>query len=358
MRLLLAAFGMALLVYVGSMGVMSAVWTASAAVKVSRAVEMSVMALCLVAAIAAADTLVARGLPRVATYALAVVLAGVVGAALGWQVREWSGVSYPQQATWVSSPGLRLLHKVDTALIGSVMAGLATLVHVHRRTALAARRRQHAAEQARVRAQRRTLESQLQALQARVEPMFLFGTLERIRTLYRSEPAAAGAMLEHLIDYLRAALPHLRESTAAVPQELTLVRAWLEIVAPPSQGWRWEVQADPALDDARLPALVLLPLVQCAVTAGGAGPRSLSLSLRSAGEHLQVTLDCVGDAFARDDAAAVLAPIRERLQALHGEHASLEAGARSDGQPGSRARMRLPLERGAAPDIPLAGAAA
>src|SRR5206468_7152836 len=96
--------------------------------------------------------------------------------------------------------------------------------------ALLATARLNAAQVQRAETQRRTLESRLQVLQARVEPQFLFNTLAQVRELYESDPAKGGEMLGNLIVYLRAALPHLRESTSTLGQEMDLVTAYLNIM--------------------------------------------------------------------------------------------------------------------------------
>jgi sensor histidine kinase YesM len=87
-----------------------------------------------------------------------------------------------------------------------------------------------AAELDRVRKSRLALESRLQALQARVEPEFLFRTLSHVRDLYDRDvvlgsPARASKMLDDLIAYLRAAMPHVRDTSSTVAQEVELPRA-------------------------------------------------------------------------------------------------------------------------------------
>ena len=67
-------------------------------------------------------------------------------------------------------------------------------------------------------------------MQARVEPQFLFNTLAQVRQLYDSDAPLAGKMLDDLIAYLRAALPHLRESSSTLGKEAALARAYLDIV--------------------------------------------------------------------------------------------------------------------------------
>ncbi|HZT56352.1 MAG TPA: histidine kinase, partial [Burkholderiaceae bacterium] len=251
----------------------------------------------------------------------------------------------PPGSTHVFNPFHPVLHRLDLMLIGMLVGGLATFVHVNRRTAMTARRRQHEAEQARARARRKTLESQLQALQARVEPMFLFGTLERIRQLYRSDAAAAGAMLEDLIVYLRAALPHLRESSSTVEKEAALAQAWLDIVGRSAQGRRVEFDIAGAAREARLPALVMLPLVQQAVGGVESGALRLRVSVAIVAGRLCIEVSTSGGGFAAGiPGQPLLEQIDERLRALYGAGARFEAGPDGGAALASRAQIELPLE--------------
>ena len=349
--LTLGGLVVAVLVIVGGMGLVGPIWDAPTRTQLTRLVETAVTGVVIFLAVIAADELSDRGAPRAATYAVAVVLAAVCGAVLGWHIRKATGLSFAGPGGGVvAGPMLNIAHRVahhlGLAIVGTIVGGLATFVHVNRRTALAARRRQHEAERARARARRRTLESQLQALQARVEPMFLFDTLEHIRTLYRVDAAAAGAMLEDLIVYLHAALPHLRESSSTVGQEFKLACSWLDILGRTAQ--RWEVTVDVADDvrDAHMPALVLLPLVQRAVTDVATGHTRLGLSARATAGCLTLEVSTSGEAFG-DGIAGVplLEQIEDRLHTLHAGAARLQCW-RSRGATGSRATIVLPLELG------------
>lgn len=77
---------------------------------------------------------------------------------------------------------------------------------------------------------RQVTEARLQTLQAQVEPHFLYNTLANVQALTEVDPPAANQMVGHLIAYLRAALPKMRESTSTVGQELDRVRAYLNIL--------------------------------------------------------------------------------------------------------------------------------
>src|SRR5262249_41165738 len=135
--------------------------------------------------------------------------------------------------------------------------------------ALRAAAQMNGAQVQRADAQRQTLESRLQALQARVEPRFLLNTLAQVHALYESDPAKGSQMLGDLIVYLRAALPHLRDSTSTLEQELGRVGAGLGIMRL-HWGQRLEFDIDAPQTElaARVPPMILLPLVNHLLTVG------------------------------------------------------------------------------------------
>jgi len=340
----LVILGLALL---GGLGLVTPAWHAPREIQLSRFIETAVAGLCVFVAVIAADELADRGAPRLPTYSLAVAIGAVLGAWLGWEVRSTTGLGVGPLPGVSLVPHFAWLRRFDLATIALLVGGLATFVHVNRRTALTARRRQHAAERARALARRHTLESQLQALQARVEPVFLFDTLTRIRALYREDGAVAGAMLEDLTAYLRAALPHMRESTSTVEQETTLVRSWLDIVRRAHPDWRVRFRIAEEARPLRLPALVLLPLVQQAVAATR-GPLAIDVEAVRVGDRLQFSVATNGRAFGGDpagmegaDRAFMLQEVGDRIRALYGAEAELATRRTADG---SEAVVRVPIE--------------
>ena len=83
---------------------------------------------------------------------------------------------------------------------------------------------------------RHSYESRLQAMQARVEPQFLFDTLGQVEELYETEESLAERVLDDLIVYLRGVLPSLDNSNSTVSIELEIARAWLEIMKARAGG--------------------------------------------------------------------------------------------------------------------------
>jgi hypothetical protein len=230
-----------------------------------------------------------------------------------------------------------------------IIGGAATFVYVDSRRARAARERLHAAELERSHAAKRTLESQLQAMQARVEPRFLFNTLAQVEALYRASAARGEQMLDQLIAYLRAAMPRMRDTASTLAQELDLVRAYLGIVQVRlGDSFDFAVDApDAATADARVPPMMLLPLVEHAIAQAAVGrtrapSRSIRLVARAADSRLLVEISDTGSGFRPGSESDGVAGVRERLRALHGAQARLALdGIANDG---TVALLDLPLE--------------
>ena len=81
---------------------------------------------------------------------------------------------------------------------------------------------------------RQVAEARMAAMQAQVEPHFLFNTLASIDHLIETDPARASTMQKNLIALLRASMPTLRDTGDRGPRdlrrELELIRPYLEIL--------------------------------------------------------------------------------------------------------------------------------
>ncbi len=110
--------------------------------------------------------------------------------------------------------------------------------------------------------------ARLTELQSRIRPHFLFNTLNSAIALVRAEPAKAEALLEDLSDLFRHALVEQGES-ATLAEEIQLAQRYLAIEQV-RFGERLQVQwvIDPDANGARLPPLLLQPLVENAVKHG------------------------------------------------------------------------------------------
>ncbi len=190
---------------------------------------------------------------------------------------------------------------------------------------------------------RRVTEARLSALQAHVDPAFLFSTLELVETLYERDPDAAERALSELIDFLRTALPRIGEEGATLGRELHLARAYLAIMRA-RMGSRLEIRTEipREIEAASFPAMLLVPLVERAVNHGleplPHGGR-LEINAAQKADRLEVTVLQTG---ARDDSdEAWLDALRDRLASVYGDGAHLTVAA---GAQGTAATLDVPYE--------------
>jgi signal transduction histidine kinase len=194
----------------------------------------------------------------------------------------------------------------------------------------------------RERAEKLAAEAQLASLSSRVQPHFLFNTLNSISGLIREQPARAEAMIEHLASLLRSSLDG--KEVVPIAQEIKLVTDYLEIQRTRlGSRLRYDlaVSADAAGD---VPPFSLQTLVENSLKhVGGRRPESLTLRIdvrREGPLVLAVTDD--GPGFDPDamKAGHGLDILERRLRAVFGDAAAMTF----DRQPGSMTvRLSVPV---------------
>jgi sensor histidine kinase YesM len=208
--------------------------------------------------------------------------------------------------------------------------------HAQRRGAQAARAREELSE------------ARIAALQARMQPHFLFNALNTIAALVRSDPAAAEATVEDLSEILRASLKDGDLPLRPFREELSLVRAYAGVEQRrlgPRLSMRWQIS--PEVLDVAVPTLSLQPLVENAIKHGTAsrieGGLVIVEAVRAA-DTIQITVTDEGEGFAAGWTEGTgLGNLRQRLESLFGGRAAL---ATFPG-PGGRVRMTVPVGMGA-----------
>lgn len=311
-------------------------------------ITCQVMAHPLVLAVFIADRNVASGSSGRRAYAVAVVTGIAVGALMCAAVMKYVPGLFVG-GTWdveAFSPWFVALHPAYVGLSWLLFVGPAVLFYGERRLAARTEQRLRNAELERVRRAREMIESQLQAMQARVEPQFLFNTLAFVRQRCARDAGYAERMLDELVSFLRAAVPHLRETSSTLRQQGELVRAYLGILCMHlGNRLKFEVHIPELAGRARLPSMLLLPLVDDLVTHGlhsGVGESRLRITAAIQNRRLHIRVaDLVG---ARADLAETVGSIllRDRLHALYGGTASL--GVRTIRNEGVEAVLEIPFE--------------
>ncbi len=185
---------------------------------------------------------------------------------------------------------------------------------------------------------RQVVEARMAAMQAQVEPHFLFNTLASIDHLIETDPPRASQMQKNLIALLRASMPTMRETSDGGPRdlgrELAVVRPYVEILKV-----RMEERLEASIDvpdgllSAEFPAMMIQTLVENAIRHG-LEPKAEGGRLQVKAEivhgKLAVTVADTGVGFgqaATSGTGVGLANIRERLQLLHGPQATVTVTA-------------------------------
>ena len=200
-------------------------------------------------------------------------------------------------------------------------------------------RAKHARDQARIakaeaernQLEKNVLEARLQLMQAQVEPHFLFNTLANVQHLVETDAAAAARMLDSLIQYLRAALPQMREGATTpttLGREVDMARAFLDIHRI-RMGSRLEYRIDvpESLRSRPFPPMMLISLVENAIKHG-VDPccECGTITIRAGDDEgrVKVSVADTGEGVRPTKGGGVgLSNIRERLKALYGSRAAL-----------------------------------
>jgi two-component sensor histidine kinase len=253
----------------------------------------------------------------------ALLVTGTVGTAIAAAIGRYGfGVDRDQS----------LLHlfgdTLPVALPITLVVGVITTIIVAGRERLA--RSRMALQQQRLereRAEKLAAEAQLASLSARVQPHFLFNTLNSISALIRDNPEQAEQTIERLASLLRSSLDHTE--TVPLEQELKLVRDYLEIQKTRlGERLQFAIAVEPGTQ-AAVPPFSVQTLVENAIKHV-AGRRqegvALRVQARRFGGDTVIFVTDNGPGFAEDSIQAGhgLDNLQGRLRAIYGDRAGLE----------------------------------
>ena len=232
------------------------------------------------------------------------------------------------------------------ALLVSIAAGVVASAYFHARG-------QQAALQALIAAaERDTSEARLMLLQSQLEPHMLFNTLATLRALIAVDPPRAEAMLDRMVDFLRATLLASRAPLHPLSAEFARLADYLALMAV-RMGPRlaYALELPPDLADTPVPPLLLQPLVENAIRHGlephVAGGRIDVRAQRLPDGRIRLEVADTGAGYdpaapARAGHGFGLAQVRERLATRYGSDAALEIIAARAG--GTIASIVFPLK--------------
>jgi signal transduction histidine kinase len=195
--------------------------------------------------------------------------------------------------------------------------------------------------------------AQLAMLRYQLNPHFLFNTLNSISTLVLlKQTERANAMLSRLSSFLRYTLANEPTAQVTVAQEVETLKLYLEIEKMRFESrLRPEFDIDPRVERARLPSLLLQPLVEnaikYAVTPQEEGAE-ICVAVRLAGDRVQITVSDTGPGLSEAkfrpslSTGVGLANIKERLAQAFGPDQQFETRS-SDGG-GFEVRIEFPFQ--------------
>jgi len=195
------------------------------------------------------------------------------------------------------------------------------------------------------RVEREATLANLRALQAQIEPHFLFNTLANVASLVDPDPAKAKRMLESFIRFLRASLAATRTESTTLAAEGELIAAYLDVLQV-RMGPRLSYRVDiaPELGGFALPPMLLQPVVENAIRHG-LEPKVeggvVELSARPADGRVRIAISDTGMGFASTTRGGLgLTNLRDRLRLVYAGAASLSVADAPGG--GTRVVIELP----------------
>ena len=202
--------------------------------------------------------------------------------------------------------------------------------------------------------QRQLVQARLKLLQAQVEPHFLFNTLAAVDYLIETDAKRASVMQKTLISYLRAALPQMRQESSTLGREITLIRAYLQLLKLRIEDrLEFEIKVAPNLESAVFPPMVLQTLVENAIKHGiEPKPEGGRITVQADIIDSQLRVDVVdtgvglpdGDIFgsSKNGSGLGLDNIRNRLALLYPGASRMEL--RSGHEGGTLVRLSIPYQ--------------
>ena len=274
---------------------------------------------------------------------------------LWWRFFDWLAVVSWKVLIAVFALGLILasMLKVENPFVLLMVASVIIKIVAggKRRAELTARQATRRAELEQL--ERTVLEARMEALQAQIEPHFLFNSLASIDQLIQTDPPRASRMQQSLIRYLRSAIPQMRDaSRPSLGQQVDLSRAFLEIMAVRMEArLQTVVDVPQGLRSAVFPSMMLQTLVENAIRHGlepkaAGGKVEIGAEVIDGELAVHVLDDGVGFMPKSDDGVG-LANIRERLKALYGGRAELIISVPRAG--GTLVTIRVPYEIASTP---------
>jgi sensor histidine kinase YesM len=245
---------------------------------------------------------------------------------------------------------------IGATLLFAMVEGGVILLILHIRRQQVERANEALQEQANAEKLARQLtESRLKLMQAQVEPHFLFNTLASVQELAENGAPEAAALIAQLITFLRGGLTGLRNESTTLQREFDMAQAYLNIMkVRMGDRLQFSLELPPEMASLSVPPAMLISLVENAIKHGlepavSGGRITVSAFAQDEKIGLRVTDSGIGvntserapQGINATEGGVGLNNIRERLQAMYSDAATLIVGAAGEGT-GFVATLLLP----------------
>ncbi len=174
----------------------------------------------------------------------------------------------------------------------------------------------------RVKSEKELIENRLNLLQARIEPQFLFNTMETILNLFDTSPDKAKKLQMHFIQYLRASLTKTRKRYTTIEKEMELIKSYLDIYKISMKDrLRYSIEIDPMIKDYPFPSMLIQPVVENAVKNSiEKSPKGgkIMISAYKSKNNIRIWISDTGKGL-KDECKVInqIADVKERLTSLY-----------------------------------------
>jgi len=193
----------------------------------------------------------------------------------------------------------------------------------------------------------KTLQAELSALRAQVNPHFLFNSLNSIASLVKTNPDQAERVTEDLAELFRYSLQSSQKHEVTLREEIGAAKTYFAIEkARFGDEIQFSLHTDKGLEEFRVPALILQPLVENSVKHGfqqTGGPFTINLNLKAENGNIVIEVTDSGPGFGKTEPQEIfgrgtgLSNIRDRLQLHYGNRASIKPN-------GNRVTITIPAD--------------
>lgn len=187
---------------------------------------------------------------------------------------------------------------------------------------IAAERKYREKKTQRLKSEKELMENRLNLLQARIEPQFLFNTMETILYLFDTAPDKAKKLQMHFIQYLRASLAKTRERYTTIEKEMELIKSYLDIYKISMKDrLEYSIDIDPLIKDNPFPSMLIQPVVENAIKnsiekspSGG----QIAISANKSENNIRIRVSDTGKG-KKEECKVInqIADVKERLTTLY-----------------------------------------